>query len=222
VCGGAGVANQCGVPSCTRITSCPSGMNCGSVADGCGGTVTCGTTCPQGQICGGGGLANVCGGGSVAGDGGPGSTCQPITTCPLNFCGPIADGCGGVIQCGNCPSPEVCGANGVASQCGGSNQCTQTPQATACAGFTCGFQPDGCGGLWSCGSCPTGESCGLFAANQCASPSGPCIPTGNTATCAKNSDCCSGVCSNYYCTAPEAPAAPAEPPASLALPVPAA
>ena len=50
-------------------TSCGSGQNCGSVPDGCGGSVSCGS-CGSGQTCGGGGTPNVCGTGS----------CMPTTS----------------------------------------------------------------------------------------------------------------------------------------------
>jgi hypothetical protein len=53
--------NQC----CTPITACPAGQNCGSIADGCGGTLNCGT-CAAPQTCGGGGTANQCGGSACA------------------------------------------------------------------------------------------------------------------------------------------------------------
>jgi hypothetical protein len=39
---------------------CPAGANCGIVADGCGGTVSCGKCTPP-DTCGGQGVANVCG-----------------------------------------------------------------------------------------------------------------------------------------------------------------
>jgi hypothetical protein len=46
--------------TCTPTTCSALGKNCGSVADGCGGTLSCGT-CTSPQTCGGGGVANVCG-----------------------------------------------------------------------------------------------------------------------------------------------------------------
>jgi hypothetical protein len=51
-CGGGGTPGVCG---CTPITTCPAGVACGTIPDGCGGTVTCGT-CGSGQGC----LAGVC------------------------------------------------------------------------------------------------------------------------------------------------------------------
>jgi lysophospholipase L1-like esterase len=49
--------------SCTPTTCAAQGKNCGSIGDGCGGTLTCGS-CISPQTCGGGGTANVCGGGT--------------------------------------------------------------------------------------------------------------------------------------------------------------
>jgi hypothetical protein len=46
--------------SCAPSTTCPSGQNCGTAADGCGGTINCGT-CTVPQTCGGGGMPNQCG-----------------------------------------------------------------------------------------------------------------------------------------------------------------
>jgi uncharacterized repeat protein (TIGR01451 family) len=45
---------------CTPATSCPAGDNCGSVSDGCGDMLDCGT-CTAPETCGGGGTPNVCG-----------------------------------------------------------------------------------------------------------------------------------------------------------------
>jgi hypothetical protein len=52
-----------GSGACVPTTCAALGDNCGSVSDGCGGTLSCGT-CTSPQTCGGGGTANVCGGGS--------------------------------------------------------------------------------------------------------------------------------------------------------------
>jgi hypothetical protein len=46
--------------TCVPTTCAELGKNCGSVSDGCGGTLSCGT-CATGSTCGGGGTANVCG-----------------------------------------------------------------------------------------------------------------------------------------------------------------
>jgi hypothetical protein len=84
------------------------GANCGTLPDGCGGTLNCGT-CTLPQTCGGGGTPNVCG-------------CTP-TTCALvgANCGTIADGCGGTLDCGTCVAPDTCGGGGRPNVCGTSS-----------------------------------------------------------------------------------------------------
>ena len=86
--------------SCTPTTCAAQGKNCGSIPDGCGGTLTCGT-CSAPQTCGGGGTPNVCG-----------ATCTP-TTCAAQGknCGSISDGCGGTLTCGTCGSGQTCTNN---------------------------------------------------------------------------------------------------------------
>jgi hypothetical protein len=49
------------VGTCTPSTCATLGKNCGSLSDGCGGTLSCGS-CSAPQSCGGGGVVNVCGG----------------------------------------------------------------------------------------------------------------------------------------------------------------
>src|SRR5206468_355790 len=97
-------------PACTPTTCAAQGKDCGTIADGCGGTLTCGA-CTAPQTCGGAGAANVCG------------TCTP-TTCAAQGknCGTIADGCGGTLTCGACTAPQTCGA-GVANVCGTAPTC---------------------------------------------------------------------------------------------------
>jgi hypothetical protein len=38
---------------------------------------------------------------------------------------------------------------------------TCVPAGKCPVGDDCGYEPDGCGGLISCGVCPTGEACGV-------------------------------------------------------------
>ena len=51
--------------SCTPTTCAAQGKNCGSISNGCGGTLSCGS-CTAPQTCGGGGVVNVCGGGTAS------------------------------------------------------------------------------------------------------------------------------------------------------------
>jgi hypothetical protein len=55
--------------SCTPTTCNAQGKNCGSISDGCGHTLACGT-CTTPATCGGGGVSNVCGGGAPPAGGG--------------------------------------------------------------------------------------------------------------------------------------------------------
>src|SRR5262249_17366319 len=50
--------------TCTPTTCAAQGKNCGTIADGCGGALSCGTCTPP-QTCGGGGVAHACGGGTM-------------------------------------------------------------------------------------------------------------------------------------------------------------
>ena len=50
----------------------------------------------------------------------PPETCCTPTTCAAQSanCGSIADGCGGMLDCGTCTPPASCGGAGVSNQCG--------------------------------------------------------------------------------------------------------
>jgi hypothetical protein len=143
-CGGGGTPNQCGSSSCTPA-ACPAGT-CGIVADGCGGTAQC-TPCANGQTCGGGGTPGACGSG--------GGACTP-GVCPTPAlgaqCGPVADGCGGLLSC-SCPAGSSC----INGKCATSS-CT--PRTCTAAGANCGQVADGCGGILDCGACLSPQTCG--------------------------------------------------------------
>src|SRR5439155_22324153 len=96
---------------CTPTTCAAQGKNCGTIPNGCRGTLTCGA-CTAPQTCGGGGIANVCGLGT------PPPACTP-TTCAAQGknCGTIPDGCGGTLTCGACTAPQTCGSGGIPNLC---------------------------------------------------------------------------------------------------------
>jgi hypothetical protein len=103
-------------------------------------------------------------------------------------CGTIADGCGGVIACGD----STCGGGqNVCEQ----NQCVCKPLTSAdCGrlGYTCGASiPDGCGGTFTCGmglDCgPTPHYCDTTA-NLCECKPYTCADVG--AQCGSVSDGC--------------------------------
>jgi hypothetical protein len=94
-CGGGGVPGQCGGPSCTPKDCAFYGAQCGTVPNGCGGSVNC-PPCPQGQVCGGGGVAYQCGA----------ISCAPKTCTQQGLqCGQTGDGCGGIATCDPCRRP---------------------------------------------------------------------------------------------------------------------
>jgi hypothetical protein len=145
-------------PVCTPVADCTG--RCGTIPDGCGGTVTCGG-CPDGETCRVGGVCSDL-------------ECVP-TTCEAQGaeCGFKADGCGGVLDCGSCPDGQGCGVTS-ANQCGDIPTCN--PLTCEQADAECGFIGDGCGGAKDCGVCPAGEICGLEEAHRC-DPPPPCVPT---------------------------------------------
>jgi endoglucanase len=73
------VALGCGAASaCVPTTCAAGGKTCGSISDGCGGTLQCGS-CAAPQTCGGAGVANVCGAPSTT----PPTTTASIRIMPL-------------------------------------------------------------------------------------------------------------------------------------------
>ncbi|MDP1826998.1 MAG: hypothetical protein Q8L48_27235 [Archangium sp.] len=148
----ADAGSSCG---CTRTSCAFAGRNCGSISDGCGGMLDCGT-CPSPQICGGRGQANICA-----------QPCTP-TTCAAQgkTCGTISNGCGGTLACGACTLPATCGGGGTPNTCG--TGCT--PTTCSALGKDCGTVANGCGGTLSCGTCAGPQTCGGGGtANVCGS-----------------------------------------------------
>jgi hypothetical protein len=161
-CGGGGVPNRCGGPSCTPLNCAQQGIQCGPAGDGCGGPLNCGNCSPP-LTCGVGGTPGKCG-----------TTCSVSRTCASQGfdCGPAGDGCGNKLDCGTCPKPgDTCGGGGSPGVCGNS-PCV--PKSCAAMGASCGPASNGCGGLQDCGSCPADQACGGGGASKCGP--GPCTP----------------------------------------------
>ncbi len=158
------------------MASCTAdGKNCGTIPDGCGGTLGCGA-CGTGETCGGSGTPNVCGAG----------TCTP-TTCAAQGknCGTVSDGCGATLSCGSCGSGQTCGGGGTPNVCGAG---TCIPTTCAAQGKNCGTIPDGCGATLSCGNCGSGQTCGGGGTpNVCGASA--CTPT----TCAAQGKNCGAI-----------------------------
>ncbi len=180
VCGVAGeVCNDNGVcgPPCTPktcATALPAGTQCGSVSDGCKGTLNC--PCPSGGTC---QPAGTC--------------CQPKTCAQLLAngaqCGKQLDnGCGGKVNC-NCLSGQTCldstsqpVSNGEQGTCCVRKTCSHPDYAGKCGSNL----SDGCGGTIDCG-------CG---GNQCivGGPPGTVATPGQVGVCCAETNCPSGAC----------------------------
>jgi hypothetical protein len=155
-------------PGCTP-RACPAAPSCGTLPDGCGGTLNCG--CPSGQACNNGTcqtpgcvpttceaqgvicstISNGCGQPLTCAC----PVCTPIpraTACAQVTCGQASDGCSNVYNCSECP--QSC-----------------TPMTRCPAGVNCGIISDGCNGTLNCGTCPSGQVCGAGGqANRCDTP----------------------------------------------------
>lgn len=118
----------------------------------------------------------------IVGEGGATSNGCPSSCDELNAdCGYVTDTkCGGVVQCGDCPAGQTCGANGPSlcgdgtagtSGTGGMMDCT--PSTCDELNANCGSTTDTkCGGVVDCGKCPDGQTCGFGGPNQCGDNSG--------------------------------------------------
>jgi Chitobiase/beta-hexosaminidase C-terminal domain len=99
-------------PQNPPLTCAEQGIACGPASNGFGGELYCGTCTPP-ATCGGGGVPGQCGAPSGM------DACMPQTCVTQGIaCGPAADGCGGLLDCGLCTSPQTCGGGGVPGQCG--------------------------------------------------------------------------------------------------------
>jgi len=210
-CGGGGTASECGGNNNCKPKTCTDlGLNCGPVGDGCGNIIQCGS-CTAPQTCGGGGdeggvaaKPSVCGGDT-------GCNPQTCTGAGVN-CGPIGDGCGNVVQCGNCDTPEICGGNGKPGVCGdglvdaGDSGSKCVPKTCLSQNINCGPAGDGCGKLLSCGTCTAPQTCGGGATPGKCGGSGGCTPTTCTAlglNCGPAGDGCGGELQCGTCAAPQ-------------------
>ena len=129
------------------------------------------------------------------------TSCSPTSCSNENAtCGAIADGCGGILECGTCDEGEFCGGNGVPNQCAPSG-CQ--PSTCANAGAECGSIGDGCGGQLACGVCDVGEVCGsTVSPNQCIPLCTPRTCDDVNAECGILTDGCGNVLDCGSCPAP--------------------
>ncbi len=188
-------------PTCTKLTCAQQGIQCGPAGDGCGGLLQCGP-CVAPQTCGGGGVSGQCGSVDAGG-------CTPGTCTQQGIqCGPAGDGCGNLLQCGNCTPPLQCGGGGQSGVCGFTDSGACAPRSCAQQGISCGPAGDGCGNLLQCGPCVAPQTCGGGGMpGVCGDvDAGSCTPT----TCAKlgiscgpAGDGCGGLLQCGTCLAPQ-------------------
>lgn len=152
--------------TCTKTTCAAKGKNCGTISDGCSGSLNCGT-CASGQTC----TNNVCL---------SGNSCTP-TTCAAagKNCGTIPDGCGGSLNCGGCASGQTCGGAGVDNVCGSagtSSSCGAAYNWWNCLTYTTNSVVSSNGRNYKCQS-PLCSVC-VWYGDQCLPGSKSC-PWGN-------------------------------------------
>ncbi len=126
--------------------------------------------------------------------------CTPLTCAQIGAnCGPAGDGCGGLVECGECTAPQTCGGGGVPSRCGAA-ECV--PLTCESQGLSCGPAGDGCGGVLQCGECTAPLKCGGAGVHgQCGKTS--CVPTtceAQGANCGAIADGCGGTLDCGECT----------------------
>jgi len=211
---------------CQPRSCVDAGAECGTISDGCGGTLVCGScqapgTCGSGgpnkcgctgtscsgATCGrkldGCGAVLTCGGGRITDTACAGnvSCVETAVSCAAAgaTCGQIQNGCGEVYSCGSCSGGTTCGGSGTANTCG-TGSCI--PKTCALLGKNCGKVSDGCGGVLDCGPCATGECGGGGTPNVC----GVCVPQTCTQlgkNCGDRDDGCGGTINCGTCAAPQ-------------------
>lgn len=149
------------------VTCTPEGGSyCGEIGDNCGGKLDCGDCSSPGYSCGGRGIEHVCGGD-------PGAGACVLNECEMDngrYCGKVGDGCGGELDCGDCPDGEECGIAGLPHLCGKPPSTCTPITCTDGAARYCGEIGDGCGGVLDCGMCDAGLECGARIPRLCGVP----------------------------------------------------
>ncbi|MCO4762716.1 MAG: hypothetical protein KC502_14480 [Myxococcales bacterium] len=149
---------------CVPTTCAAEKAACGTIGDGCGTVLTCGT-CPQDKVC---GATKVCGD----------KPCEPKTCSQLSVqCGSVSDGCSKTLSCGPCKSDQSCKAG----------KCVCKPKTCGDLAKQCGAAADGCGGSLACGTCTGGKVC---ASGVCVCKPTTCAALG--VSCGTPGDGCGG------------------------------
>lgn len=154
------MTQACAGGGCTPTTCSVQGKNCGTISNGCGGTIVCGA-CSGSFTCGGGGIPNVCG------SGGGGGGCTPNwQTGPWGVCNKttglqtrtVTDANNCDITAGKPLNTQSC------TVCGGLNLVCCPGNTCAGAGLICRINSGGTFICAACGGngqpcCSTGSQC---------------------------------------------------------------
>jgi hypothetical protein len=152
---------------CTPLSVCKGDDGaplCGTVDDGCGGTVDCGPCC------------------------------TPATKCTDGQCGTVDDGCGGTLACGRCSGPcqtcqhGVCGAAPDGTACDDGDACTTDD---VCTNGVCDGTPLACTAPPVCQMAPGTCDAATGACGYAAQANGTTCGTGDVCC---NGVCCDGCC----------------------------
>ena len=126
------------VALCTPETCDNLSVECGTVDDGCGNVLNCGS-CDAGMACNSAGeCIDIC----------ISKTCEDLNV----ECGTTDDGCGNTLNCGTCENGMTCNSAG---------ECVVlcTPKTCGDLNIECGAGDDGCGNTLNCGTCDDGMAC---------------------------------------------------------------
>jgi hypothetical protein len=165
---------------CKPKTCAAANAECGSIDDGCGGKLSCGT-CASPKTCGGAGVANHCG-------------CKPATCAELGVsCGKVSDGCGGTLDCGACCRPlDACHVAGVRDPKTGLCSNPPAPDGTRCDDGDKCTRDDACTS-GRCGGTPYTCADGLACTTDSCDGAGSCIFTVKPGFCVANGVCHEGL-----------------------------
>src|SRR5262249_44774001 len=133
--------------------------------------------------------------------------CTPQNTCANNGlnCGTVSDDCGGTLNCGTCPTGQIC-VNNVCKVSQRTGTADHPPPPYRNHPMHGGRTADGCVGTLNCGNCTGGQTCinnvctgctpytcaGLGF--NCGSASDGCGGTLNCGKCKKGKTCVNNVC----------------------------
>jgi hypothetical protein len=127
----------------------PDGAVCGFIEAGVAICVPCPGTLPSGTCDFNGVSCSYPGGECTCSSSCGANQCCPASCAQLGFpCAPAGDGCGGILNCRQCPAGLICDKDG---SCNGPGDAGCVP--AGCSGGECGLVDDGCGGKIDCGGC---------------------------------------------------------------------